>query len=149
VSNGKRADLFWRSSMSGGRATIQLRKGIVNKTQAGDLTAIDPAGYDLLSRCYVEAKFYRNLQIAEGIIKGTGSLFSFWCSTAKRADALGKMPVLIAKQNFFPILALCRPEGCIFETEAMITVAAWGCGIYSFDEATRVRHRLQRPGGGE
>ena len=29
VSNGTRDDIFWRSAMSGGRATLQRKKGII------------------------------------------------------------------------------------------------------------------------
>ena len=40
ISHGKHDDLFWRSSMSGGRATVMFKKGGQNRTQNGDITAI-------------------------------------------------------------------------------------------------------------
>lgn len=55
-SDGERDDLFWRSSNSGGRATVRTRKGKTTANQYGDMQATDPAGQPLLDLCTVEMK---------------------------------------------------------------------------------------------
>lgn len=55
-SDGSRDDLFWRSSNSGGRATVRTRKGQSTANQYGDMQATDPAGQPLLDLCTVEMK---------------------------------------------------------------------------------------------
>jgi hypothetical protein len=141
VSKGKRDDLFWRSAMSGGRATLQLRKGVVNKSQSGDMTAIAPEGYALCEECLFEYKFYTNLNIAEGLIKGTGELRKFWRETTKAAKHYGKKPVLIAKQNHMPILVIVRLGAGLFDTTAtpIMTSHSWRADVFLFsslDEGT-------------
>ena len=56
VSKGKRDDLFWRSAMSGGRATLQAKKGKKAQAQAGDITSIAAEGNKLTSTFMIECK---------------------------------------------------------------------------------------------
>lgn len=51
-----RDDLFWRSSMSGGRATVRGRKGKTTAGHYGDIAATDPMGAGLLKVFAVECK---------------------------------------------------------------------------------------------
>lgn len=55
-TNGERDNVFWRSSMSGGRATVRARKGQNTNYLAGDLTATDPIGAPLIESTVVELK---------------------------------------------------------------------------------------------
>lgn len=48
--------VFWRTSNSGGGATIRHRKGISNKAHAGDITAIEPEAVPFTRFITVEAK---------------------------------------------------------------------------------------------
>lgn len=48
--------IFWRTSNSGGGATIRHRKGISNKSHAGDITAIEPTGRPFCDLITIEAK---------------------------------------------------------------------------------------------
>src|SRR5215467_5249762 len=77
ISHGTRDDIFWRSSLSGGRATVQFKKGRENRSQIGDLSAIDPLGEWLISRFVTEIKSYKNLGIVSGIITCKGLLYGF------------------------------------------------------------------------
>ncbi len=43
-----RDNVFWRTSNSGGRATVRSKSGLVANRQCGDLCAIDPIGEPLL-----------------------------------------------------------------------------------------------------
>ena len=91
--------LFWRSAMSGGRATIQQRAGIKNTTQFGDITCIHPDGAWLTENFFLECKFLRNLEIQASLLDGRGKLFNFWKKAKKEAKNHDRKPVLIAKEN--------------------------------------------------
>lgn len=136
LTKGARDDLFWRSAMSGGRATLQLREDIINLAQSGDITAISPQAYELAERCFFELKTYKNLEIGQSLIKGTGVLYRFWQITKREAYRYGKTPVLIAKQNNFPVILLCPIDSHAFNGHPMIEHLAWDTAIYLFDTAT-------------
>lgn len=55
-TGGERDDIFWRTSQSGGRATIRKRKGKSTSNQEGDLCAIDPIGFPLTNKVTIELK---------------------------------------------------------------------------------------------
>ena len=103
ASRGKRDDIFWRSSMSGGRATIGLQKGISRKTQTGDISAIHQLGSNLIKNFLIECKSYRDLQVANFVFEKPSILGKFWDKLVKDSKVVGKIPLLIAKQNRFPI----------------------------------------------
>lgn len=52
----ERDDVFWRSSNSGGRATIRSRKGKTTHGSYGDIVALDPVGKPLLELFTIELK---------------------------------------------------------------------------------------------
>lgn len=91
--------------MSGGRAT--RARGAVR--QAGDITAVAPEGHSLTERFYIEGKFYADLALARFFLEGTGTLAKFWATTCKQAAKYGRAPVLIAKQNQYPVMMLMEP----------------------------------------
>lgn len=104
VSGGKQSDLFWRSAMSGGRATVARNRG-ESVRQAGDITAVAPEGHILTDKYYVECKFYKDLDILSFILNNKGKLAGFWKDTKREADRHGdRYPMLIAKQNNTPAL---------------------------------------------
>lgn len=55
-TNGNRDDVFWRTSQSGGRATIRNKGGKATKNQYGDVQATDPIGQPLIDLCTIELK---------------------------------------------------------------------------------------------
>jgi hypothetical protein len=108
VSKGKRDDLYWRSAMSGGRATVQGKRGKVNTSQVGDISCIDPEGQELVNKYVIECKNYKDLHI-ESLIYGTpknGSILEFWNVLCILAKGVNKLPMLIAKQNQKPAIVL-------------------------------------------
>lgn len=111
ISQNKRDDLFWRSSMSGGRATVQFKKGGQNRTQCGDITAIHPDGNPLTELCLISCKFYQDLKIAGVVVGNKGGLSSFWLECVAEAKRYGKLPMLIAKQNNTPPFICLNDEG--------------------------------------
>ena len=55
-TNGETDSVFWRTSNSGGRATVRGRKGKKTSNQHGDICAIDPIGEPFLNMFAVELK---------------------------------------------------------------------------------------------
>jgi hypothetical protein len=106
ISAGKREDLFWRSAMSGGRATVGRKSGKDHAKHAGDITATDPEGHALTDAWYVECKTYKDLFIMAGMLSGTGLLAKFWRETCDQATHYKRMPMLIAHQNQQPTIVL-------------------------------------------
>jgi hypothetical protein len=145
VSNGASTDLFWRSAMSGGRATVQLRAGKVNVRQSGDICAIDPLGYPFVEANFVEVKHYKDLAIARGFVCQTGTLIDFWRHAKREAAKYGKHPLLVARQNLYPTMAITEWGSSIFDGEPVIELYRWEAWVYLFDDVTRVyRPRLVR-----
>lgn len=102
VSNGIRDDLYWRSAMSGGRASVRFKKtNKTSSTQAGDITAIDPLGKPLLDVFCIECKTYKALHYQSLLfLKPKDSSFvGFWTQARDAANDHNLTPMLIAKQN--------------------------------------------------
>lgn len=55
-SHGERDDIFWRTSMSGGRATVRKKSGKSTAYQAGDISFTDPIGAPLIKATVIELK---------------------------------------------------------------------------------------------
>ena len=55
-TGGKRDDVFWRSSQSGGRATQRAKSGKTTFGSWGDIAAVDPIGLPLLKLVTIELK---------------------------------------------------------------------------------------------
>jgi hypothetical protein len=119
VTNGKKKDAFWRSSMSGGRATIHVKRGDKNR-QAGDITAVAPEGHQFTDVFFAECKHVRNLDIASFFTKGIGRLAKFWAQAKKQAAQHDRRPMLIAKQNNQPVLV-------VTEGDTIAGQGGWAC----------------------
>jgi hypothetical protein len=102
VTNDTQHDIFWRSAMSGGRATVaHKRKGQKLSSQAGDVSCVHPAGAAFISSFVVECKFYADLNF-DGLLTGKGKLVEFWNKLKAEARAHDKSPFLVCKQNRLP-----------------------------------------------
>lgn len=114
VSGGLRKDLFWRSAISGGRATRRHQKGEQVTVQVGDICAVDPLGHTLTDPFYIECKHYKDLRLGTFILMNAGPLAQFWVKTKLEAAKYKKMPMLIAKQNMYPTFVLIdRPTAAV------------------------------------
>lgn len=91
--------LYWRSAMSGGRATVQARRGVRNDTQLGDVTCVHPKGAWLTDAFVIECKFYADLDLEGSLLFGRGKLATFWREVSKVAAERKREPLLIARQN--------------------------------------------------
>src|SRR4249919_3894092 len=74
VTNNEKQDVFWRSAMSGGRATVARGK----VRQCGDVCAVAEEGYAFCNSWFVECKHVRSLNLDSFLIKSTGALDKFW-----------------------------------------------------------------------
>jgi len=103
VSGGKREDLFWRSAMSGGRATVHKDKSKVG-AQAGDICSIDPMSSELVSKYYIECKNYKDLNFDSYIYSDKGILSSLIEETLKQSYLYNKKLMMIFKEARRPIM---------------------------------------------
>jgi hypothetical protein len=110
ISKGKDEDVFWRSSTSGARATINRKRGKMLPRQAGDICSVSPEGHVLTDVWFIELKHHRSLQLMRFIFEADGKLMRFWEKTQEEAKAYDKSPMMIVKQNLLPILVLTPYE---------------------------------------
>jgi len=133
MSRGMHDDWFWRSAMSGGRATVQRRKGKRNQTQVGDVSAIHPQGARLTDVFVIECKNVKDLAL-HGLFFDPpyGALVDYWRELCKVAG--DKSPMLIARQNFFS------------SDEALVCVDSFGAGELNPTLTVRGEHLHLRAG---
>jgi hypothetical protein len=110
VTRDKQGDVFWRSAMSGGRATIAHRKGI-DVRQAGDLTAVAREGNEFLEYWYVECKHVANLSLESFLLSNAGLLANFWRVCKREAQKHGRQPMLVCQQNRWRDVLVIVPSG--------------------------------------
>lgn len=155
VSGGERGDLFWRSSMSGGRATIQhqRRKAVAGRVflnedhaGAGDVSAVHPDGHPLTHRFVIECRFYKELHLEQLIYSERGRLLRWWMDLIKVAEQHGRHPMLIAKENYRrPIVCLDRMGALVMRAgvkhnkrfQPRVICPTFGLHIYILDHLIR------------
>lgn len=109
VSGGKDKDLFWRSAMSGGRATVAAKSGDKLTEQCGDVCSVSPKGHTLTDLFFIECKHVRNLR-PDLFLFRRGLLYEFWSKAKKDALAYGKQPMLIARDRIhMPMVFTLEP----------------------------------------
>ena len=113
VSGLKREDIFWRSSMSGGRANLPQRRsrGHQFSSQSGDISAVHPMGHQLVGVFLIECKFWRSLDLDSCLFSDKAPLVLAWEKTWKQAEEEGKNPLMIVKQNRIPELVITNETG--------------------------------------
>jgi len=108
LSEGKRDDFFWRTQLSGGRYTIRDKKGLITEGQDGDISSTTEEGKFFTNLFSIECKNYKDLDIWSLITLTEGqNLYGFWKKLIKQSESCSKNPLLIAKQNFKPVLFIC------------------------------------------
>jgi hypothetical protein len=138
MSSGKRDDYLWRTSLSGGRATLLGKRGKLAPAQEGDLGAIDPAGHNLTSAYIIECKHVRSLGLDSFMLKAKGPLSKFWSKLLKQASLARKQPMLIARQNGYPTIMMVAMATRIDSgTSPIAVLARANAVIYLFDEVMK------------
>lgn len=147
VSGEEREDIFWRSAMSGGRATVMLKSNKKARAQVGDVSAVDSAGQIFIDKFYVECKFLKDLNLGAFITRQSlGGIVQIWRDLIGDSAQYDKFPFLVAKQNQYPTLlildgrgeAIFRPYGHARETNSVfktltVTVPLENMHIHLFD----------------
>ncbi len=77
-SDGKSDDLFWRSSMSGGRATVRAKSGKSTANSCGDLMAMTAEGQSLLDITAFELKKGYQTYSIQDLIDKPNKKGGFW-----------------------------------------------------------------------
>jgi hypothetical protein len=125
VSDGKSDDLFWRSAMSGGRATVRKKKNQETASGQGDITAVTPAGNILTDRFVIECKHLKSIGL-DAHVYGQGPLAGIW-NKLKNETPKNKKPMLIFKENRRPILI-----GLPFNCPGLVCLAVYWSGINAY-----------------
>lgn len=113
ISDLKRDDLFWRSSMSGGRATLKSRKGRAKaiSSHAGDIMATHLLGHPFLDVFYCECKWYADFNAQRPVFGRRGNLLAFWQETQEQAQRYDRIPLFFGKQNRQPEILITDSDG--------------------------------------
>jgi hypothetical protein len=121
-TRGERDDVFWRSSMSGGRATVRFRKGKKTAGSYGDICALDPIGEPFLRIFTPELKRGQYVKHPGDLLDCAGSCNNHpFLKALKQAKTAHEMAgsrawLLIVKRDmkhssvFFPSFLLGRGE---------------------------------------
>lgn len=103
-SNNERDDIFWRTSISGGRAKTRQKAGKKTFGQYGDIQATDPIGQPLIDLCLIEIKRGYGLASCMDEMDRKGkkeSIWGEWFSKMEKDIGTAKIPfwILIVKRN--------------------------------------------------
>lgn len=135
VSQGKHADLFWRSAMSGGRATVAHKKG-KEVRQAGDICSVNAEGHALTDQYYIECKNVKDCRFMAWVLSGKGPI-AFWMKEANaQSRRYARQPMLIIKQNLWPTLVICHQGNSPHDLPALMSIRN-KYEVFLFDDMTK------------
>lgn len=140
VTGGKSIDVFWRSAMSGGRATV--KQGLVR--QAGDITSVAPEGHALTNPFYLECKHLKKITL-DSFLTGRGELINIWQKTVLEAVKYDRIPVLIFRQNRWPTVWCTTYKGVQkLQAHSKVSVKSvvTGMQIIKFDDLMQQEFKL-------
>ena len=120
VTGGKSQDVFWRSAMSGGRATVHHRKGTKIR-QTGDICAVAPEGHDFTAIWFIECKAVKSIGLTSFLLNNTGKLAKFWKVACDEAAKHRLEPMLIAQSDGNTIVITNQGELDLYGAEPQIT----------------------------
>jgi len=111
LSDGKEDDIFWRSQGSGSRHTIRYKKNLKLEGQSGDIASTRSGiSEDFLKVFSIEIKFYKDINLW-GLITGNNcGILDFWKQANEQAKKVGRIPILISKENYKPTLFISTKE---------------------------------------
>ena len=101
ASGGAQEDYYWRSAMSGGRATLQSRKGRTAQAvhHAGDMVCTNAEGAFLLDLFQIEFKSYADFFFERLAHGKDGRMEALWSPLIRQSAVFNKLPLLIGKQD--------------------------------------------------
>lgn len=108
ISRNTKSDLFWRSAISGGRATVAHKKGTDLARQAGDITATAEEGYPFIELFFVECKRVSTLGITNFVYNRSCPIRTFWTIACQQALRHNRAPMVIAQEDRGEIIVLMQ-----------------------------------------
>jgi hypothetical protein len=132
ITNGAKDDCFWRSAMSGGRATVAHKAG-KDVRQAGDITAVASEGHTLCDHFFIECKHVADLDVDSFLIEDIGRLSKFWKQAITQAARHQRIPMLIARENRRGVLLVSSGPLWNISRCPPLLVRRDGASIYDFD----------------
>lgn len=115
VSGYTREDVYWRSAMSGGRATVKSRthrKRVRDfSAHGGDIAATHELGHALTSEFFIDSKFYKGFRFDTYIHGGAGEFAPVWVDDLEKAKLVRKQLMVIIKANRMADLVFLTSEG--------------------------------------
>ena len=139
VSAGKSTDVFWRSAMSGGRATVQGRRG-VKVRQVGDICAVSDEGFELTNQYFIECKNIKDLGLTAFVLSNKGPLAKHWAKAVKQAEEHGREPMLIVRSKG-PILVFTRTK--LDWADPILESWPRDCEMYTFSSMIASRYSYE------
>ena len=136
ITGGKLRDCFWRSSLSGGRATVAFQRGVRLDRQAGDICAIAPEGHVLTDQFYFELKHYRSIKLESFILFNRGLLAQWWQQAIKQANRHDRQPVIIAKSNRVPAIVITKVGNILLNPHPVAILPS--CSLGLFDRTLKI-----------
>lgn len=107
LSEGKEDDLLYRTASSGARYTSRKQRGKETRNQNGDITSINPKADDFINSVNIEVKHYKDIGLWSLFTgSSSSSILEFWKQVKRDSELTSKLPMLIVKQNYKPILFL-------------------------------------------
>lgn len=109
-----RDDLFWRSAMSGGRATLAKKDNTGRKLQEGDISALGGTDEEaklaakFLEFVSIECKFLADCKLESFIMDNKGPLRKA-LDQASENCSYTKAPLVLAKSNRRDVIMLAHP----------------------------------------
>lgn len=137
VSGGTNPDLLWRSASSGARSTVRRKatgKGIDN--QASDIAPTHVDAEPFSSLFILECKHYKVIQAQVALYDWPASMLAKWWAKARiDAVSVGKVPLLVAKENQRPALLVCPDYGnrILFDLAPVARLSKAGVYIVRLD----------------
>lgn len=108
--------IYWRSALSGGRATLRSRKtrGRAVVAQAGDISAVHELGHAFLKLFTIECKFYKDLKLDSMIWGRAAYVEEIWYKTLRLCETNQREPFIVARQN--------RQDELVWTTQAGLDI---------------------------
>jgi hypothetical protein len=138
ITGGGSSECFWRAALSGGRATVAMKRGDKAHPVSGDVAAVTPEGHVLTDSFHIECKHLYDLEVTSFLLKRTGKLAKFWDHTVKVAEHHGKKPMLIVRQNLYPTIVVMPINEMQPYWEALIARSRRGWDLGLFDSMVQL-----------
>lgn len=124
--------------MSGGRSTVARKKGEVVR-QSGDICAVSHEGVPFLDQWYVECKSYRRIDFGQWVLNNQGKIEKWWKRAKMEARQHGRQPMLIVKQNTWPILVITKC-GALGHTYSTVRAYARAADVSLFSDMIKMKY---------